>query len=243
MSSTPFSTRTSRSVRQGFSLTEVIVAIGILVTVVISATNLLVSITRGNNVNEHTLVAHALAQEGLEGMRNIRDSNWLLNADFSGKISSKSSVSIWGEDNAAVALPELNQTAYYLLNYHRLDAASPFDVVTSASQLNFYVPWTLTPLSNFSTLGPEQDSKSGRLFLQKDKGNPDLVRYVHHGTTQEIPSLYRRLIKVEALGYDKKKDQKVYKYLITSLVFWTEDQMEKSVRLTTELTDWKGGPL
>ena len=69
----------------GFSLTEVMIGIMILTVAIVSASNLLVSLVKTNRLNVQTLQAYYLAQEGLEAVRNIRDTNWLHNLDFKGK--------------------------------------------------------------------------------------------------------------------------------------------------------------
>ena len=70
--------------QSGFTLTEVLIGIMILTVAIVSATNLLVGLIQTNQNNVVTLQAYYLAQEGAESMRNIRDTNWLHNADFKG---------------------------------------------------------------------------------------------------------------------------------------------------------------
>jgi len=63
--------------KKGFTLVEVLVALFILFTV-ISATTALVNSALGTIQNSKAkFVASGLAQEGMEIVRNIRDSNWL----------------------------------------------------------------------------------------------------------------------------------------------------------------------
>lgn len=70
--------------QSGFTLTEVLIGIMILTVAIVSATNLLVGLIQTNQNNVVTLQAYYLAQEGVEGVRNIRDTNWMHNADFKG---------------------------------------------------------------------------------------------------------------------------------------------------------------
>jgi len=226
-----------RRSKKAFTLPEVIVGISILVMVIMSSTNLLVSIVRSNNVNVHTLVAYELAQEGLEGVRNIRDSNWLLNAEFSGVIGGKSGskIQIWGTQ-----LPNVvDQNAhFYLLDYNRFSPASD---TLSAEELKDDTPWKLTELS--SNVDPEKDPSVAQLFEHKLALNNGEIVYIHAGSaTEDTKSIYSRYLKIQALGYGEKTD-KVYKYRVTSVVTWFEDNQNKNVRLTEELTNWKDGPL
>ena len=60
----------------GFSLLEVIVVLIIISIGLMEIINLMVSSLRVQNSNRDTLVAYNLAQEGLELVRNVRDTNW-----------------------------------------------------------------------------------------------------------------------------------------------------------------------
>lgn len=76
----------------GFSLTEVMIGIMILTIAIVAASSLLVGLVRTNENNLRTMQAYYFAQEGIEGVRNIRDTNWLHNRDWRGSAS----VAIWG---------------------------------------------------------------------------------------------------------------------------------------------------
>jgi len=63
--------------QKGFTLIEAMIAIGLIVT---GLTGVLVLINRAigfNSLAFNRLVASSLAQEGVEVVRNIRDTNWL----------------------------------------------------------------------------------------------------------------------------------------------------------------------
>ncbi|MCC7432148.1 prepilin-type N-terminal cleavage/methylation domain-containing protein [Candidatus Peregrinibacteria bacterium] len=59
------------------TLLEVIVALLVLTIGSASATSLIITSIRANQFNKDSLVALNLAQEGIEYMRNLRDSNWI----------------------------------------------------------------------------------------------------------------------------------------------------------------------
>lgn len=61
----------------GETLIEIVIAISVLTTVLASAFTILVQVsaTNGNSLNR--VVALNLAREGVESVRNIRDTNWL----------------------------------------------------------------------------------------------------------------------------------------------------------------------
>lgn len=62
-----------------FTLIETVIAITLLTVVVTAVTGLLLVTILGNQRNRHSLQATAYAQEGLEAMRYLRDSNWRQN--------------------------------------------------------------------------------------------------------------------------------------------------------------------
>ncbi len=70
---------------EGFSLTEVMIGMMILTVAIVSATNLLVGLINTNKNIVGTLQAYYFAQEGIESVRNIRDTNWLNNVDWRGR--------------------------------------------------------------------------------------------------------------------------------------------------------------
>lgn len=66
----------------GFTLLEVVVAISVIVTGVIAGLTLTTHNLNVSYFSEKNLIAANLAREGLEAVRQIRDSNWLANAPF-----------------------------------------------------------------------------------------------------------------------------------------------------------------
>lgn len=71
--------RSSFSVQHGFTILEVILAITVL-TLAVGGSFVLISQTIGSvSVVQSRLIASYLIQEGLELVRNIRDTNWLKN--------------------------------------------------------------------------------------------------------------------------------------------------------------------
>lgn len=62
---------------KGFSLIEVVGALGILVIGMVGLSSLYFQNVRVQQINSNNLIASMLAQEGIELVRNIRDENWL----------------------------------------------------------------------------------------------------------------------------------------------------------------------
>ena len=67
---------------RGQSLLEAVFAIGLLLMVVTSILGLVIANVVGQSASELQLVANNLAREGIEVVRNIRDSNWLADLDW-----------------------------------------------------------------------------------------------------------------------------------------------------------------
>lgn len=65
-----------------FTLIEVVIGISILSVVLMAMGSLTVTAIRSNQANVNRLTAYYLAQEALEALRNMRDTNWLQNYDY-----------------------------------------------------------------------------------------------------------------------------------------------------------------
>jgi prepilin-type N-terminal cleavage/methylation domain-containing protein len=214
--------------KKAFTLPEVLVSIAVIVMVVMAATNLLVASIRANAVNISTLVAYGLAQEGIEAVRNIRDSDWLLGADFQGEVG-RQNVAPWGDSFPSV----VGDTRYYTVEFR-----DPLDLeVKNSMQLANAVPWTLKGLMTDKDYG---SSSATRLFL-KEFGSAKEKRYVH-GSQSAESTPFHRYIEVIPLAYEMGEGRvtaKIMKYRVSSVVNWEEYGQEREVKLETELTDWK----
>lgn len=75
-----FKKRQSES--NGFSLIEVIIAIGIITVGIVSVINLLSFNLKNEIKNKNKMIAIYLAQEGIEVVRQIRDNNFFVGSDW-----------------------------------------------------------------------------------------------------------------------------------------------------------------
>lgn len=200
--------------KKGFTLPEILVAISILVLVIFSATSLLISIIRSNNENLNTLVAYGLAQEGIEGVRNIRDSGWLLGANFNWQIKN---TNIWGE-----YISESNQGSFFTIELNSFEDSLP---VSDLNQLPDYTPWKLKRIK-------ESDLYTDDTLLKKDDG------VFKHTSFKGENSIFRRYVFIEKIDTDYSGFKK---FRVESVVKWIEGGRDKTVKLETELTDWYEG--
>ena len=77
--------------QKAFSLLEVIIAIFIITVGIIGVVNLVNSSISAVAFSKSQVIATNLAQEGLEIVRNMRDSNWLKDIDWDDGLNSCSS--------------------------------------------------------------------------------------------------------------------------------------------------------
>jgi len=66
----------------GFSLVEVMTVLLVISLGLVGVLSLIAQNIKSQNINEKALVAHQLAQEGIEIVRSIRDGNWKAGIDW-----------------------------------------------------------------------------------------------------------------------------------------------------------------
>jgi len=211
--------------KKGFTLPELLVSMTVLVLVIFAATNLLVSIIRSNNENLNTLIAYGLAQEGIEGVRNIRDSNWLLGARFDGSLKL---TKIWGE-----IFNSTEEEQFYTID---LNAVKTSNIeVKNPNELTNHTPWQLKVVKDVS--GTETLIR--KFFVAGGDGE---FRYGHNvGSQPGEDTPFRRYVSIKKVPTDYGKEGELMKIRVASYVEWIEAGRSKAVRLDTELTDWFEG--
>ncbi len=182
--------------KSAFTLVEVIIGVAILSIVMASITVLTIVSIQANQANVNRLTGYYLAQEGLEGLRNMRDSNWLQNYGWARNAG-------WGID--------FESDGYYTVDYQ-----------PHATQ-----PWVLSQVTD-TTVGTE-------LTLVKDSS--EKVFYVHDVDISwtELSSKFNRYIEVTHVSEGILQ--------ATAVVFWDDHGRTIEVEVSTELTDWREGPI
>ena len=74
---------------KGQSLLELIVAIGIILACTIATLTLVITSIQAGRKGSDKIIATNLAREGIEIVRNIRDSNWLSGNSWNERLSSE----------------------------------------------------------------------------------------------------------------------------------------------------------
>mgnify|MGYP001618984171 CR=1 FL=1 len=220
--------------KAAFTLPETLVAISVLIVVLSAVMNLTVSNIRGNQGNADAIIAYGLAQEAIEALRNVRDSNWLLGADFQGKIGE---ICVWGN-----CLPNvLSQKKRFIIERNSIAQSSGAEV--ELSQIVQYAPWKLSAVSEKNAV---VDLERTRLYLE----NGNFARYRHLSDAESIggspydsatlrASKFYRYLEITPVNY--KNGAKTLKYRAAAVVKWQDGVRNREVSLDVELTDWKGG--
>lgn len=135
--------------QEGFTLVEAIIAISVLAVGVVGAITLISAGITNLGVSKDRLVAAGLAQEGVEVVHNIRDTNWLA-------------VRPWNDWNIDGTVDSCSPCAGYVLwNSSKLESAAGIDLRwngstnhydnSGASGESFYRIITITDLGDLSS--------------------------------------------------------------------------------------------
>lgn len=212
--------------KRGFTIPEVIVAISIVTLIIVAATNLLVSSMRVNNHNVKQIVAYNLAQEALEGVRNVRDGNWLHNQYFRG-----SEKAIFGHDFAS-------ESGYYIIDRKHLpfnpNGCSAFGKqINNVSYVAAHSPWEITKMTS-------QNDDLAKMTIAE---YGDVQKYTHGRIGED--SGFKRYLEIKTIPYELAvgETRNDLKIAVTAIVEWEENSQIKSIHVPTILTDWKAGPL
>jgi prepilin-type N-terminal cleavage/methylation domain-containing protein len=119
----------------GFTIIEVMMAIFVLTVAVGGSFALIQQTLVSASINQQKLIAYYLAQEGIEIVRNIRDSNWL----------EKRSVPDIPWDDAISDNLSVGQSQNYLTAYNESELISFEDKVLNLDEDGFYSYSSGTP--------------------------------------------------------------------------------------------------
>jgi len=115
---------------KGFSLMEVMIGMSILTIAIVAATSILIALINSNKNITRTLQAYHLAQEGLEIVRNIRDTNWLNNLEYLG-----------GNNNNIFGNINLGESYVAFVDNTQMGIGDDNLLSVASSSLNQFSPW------------------------------------------------------------------------------------------------------
>lgn len=234
--------------RLGFSLPEVIVAFSVLVLVIVSASNVLATVMRTNADNVNSLVAYGLAQEGLENIRFIRDSNVLLGLNFDGGVEGQSNNEVWGaklfgnggaKNFILINNEEVQESCIQpvplkgCLPVQLKEVSEVLDSLPAAARTLVYQVGGVTNAAQNSEVGGSFGGAGENefRFVQLSDGEQP--------SANSTATPFHRFIHVEPLtaGGDPQQTSALR---VSSGVFWKgSGGVDKKVVLTSELTNWK----
>ena len=131
--------------KRGFALVEIITVLFIMSLGLIGILSLIVQNIQSQSYNKSNLIAYQLAQEGVELIRKVRDSNWRADIDYNDKLA----------------------PAQYYMDYadtapHLHDPDNPEELVLRQDAADFYThntaAATTTPFSRLITIGAIDDN-------------------------------------------------------------------------------------
>ncbi|MBI2463363.1 hypothetical protein HYV57_00200 [Candidatus Peregrinibacteria bacterium] len=242
--------------KSGISLLEVIIAVFIVVIAAIAATAIITSSFQINRISKNKMIAANLAREGIEGVRNIRDSNWLRYSSIRDEC--------WNfMENPEAATPVYSCTSgnkighqkYYALQFGRYDQKNSTIPYTYKWYLSEITELTLIyPLENISK--SELDTSPYKLklrdLLRGNDGNGDgntmndIDESVFAATSSgisdqdSIPTTFYRQIYVEYIDTDGNgtPDANDSGMKVTSRVVWFEKGNPKTIKLVSQITNY-----
>ena len=237
---------------KGQTLIETLAAIFILVMGITSAVGLATYAFGSSTTVTKQIIATGLAREGLEAVKNMRDTNWLTQTSidtncysFASSTDSNADCYTHWLDDSALAVP-------YCINPSSNFAACGGDIASTTYALGFDSNNIAAP--NFWILLPQTGSLSPKYGLNFNSANSGTTGFYSPGATgvscASGSSDYCRKItitKITSPPYDQATTGPLLE--VQSQVWWLDKKCPKvndwpglgkcSVELDTYLTNWK----
>ena len=232
--------------KSGETLLEVIMAVFIVATGSAAATGLIVSSLQANSFSRDSLVAMNLAVEGIEAVRNIRDTNWL-------KYS-------FDKEHCWNVLP--GQDCYDdsdKLNVQGLirgDAQTGTNYTVDLDPVSFN--WSMNPVTNNAAIDVTNTSDPyvlNTIYLKSTNNGDPQPLYVSENARSGLScisplscspnaSKFHRMIQIKYLadsntGSNTPTNQNSQTMLVTSIVEWENASSVHNVTLNTILTNYQ----
>lgn len=192
--------------RKGETLIEIIIAMGILTIGAFIGGTLITDSLRSTVVNKNYLLAVNLSREGIEAVRAIRDTNWL--------VFPHNTKDCWDVVDDELVTPSTCGTSnkfttqtYYRVNLKAAADASPYK-------------WVLEPAGDDSAFTPATSTEDRKFYLlAPDSSNANFYRHQADTGTQEYAtdgtSFYRAITIEDVDGAEDK-------VRVTSTINWLE---------------------
>ena len=220
---------------------EAIIAVGIIVTVIITALGLGIYTTRVGRTSQNRIIAMNLAREGIEVVRNIRDSNWLKREQGVThtlpvlSYTWRDYISTSDQYKVGLVVSELNNCPNNTRNAKEECDDGNLDETDNCTTLcllatpegtsNLSTPfWEITPLTEI-TINACATANTCQLYLDSNK-------IYNHNATGQASGFYRMI----DINYDVVNN----KIDVTARVIWKENNRWLTpVALQEQLYDWR----
>lgn len=199
---------------------EILIAVAVLATTLTAMATLVIVTMRANQSNINTLGAYYLAEQGVEAMRNVRDSNWLQNYSWNKGFSCTSDgeeIYLTIDEDVAAQVPFLTFDGSRVIGTGVIFGS----LISSISSNDD--PWDINVISSTDL---EAGTKIYKVFEPEG-----YYRYTHDDSEGSATDFYR-YIKIYYETCDGGAE-------VSSVVFWNERGNDREVVLTTYLTNWK----
>jgi len=222
--------------RRGETLIEVIMALFVVALGSAAATSLIVTAIQSNSFSRDNLVALNLAVEGIEAMRNIRDTNW-LKFGFDKE-------TCWNLDPAQVVC-DATTVPTRLIEDNSTTSGYTVDLNPTTFQ------WTMTKIGSPMDLSASGDDSAYQLNYIDVTPGADTN---NDADNTDDPDLYVSKSIIGALGLTSTGESKFYRSIVvtypascpesnkcmsvTSTVEWKVGQRVDRVQLKSTLTNY-----
>lgn len=155
-----FTLKTPSNKAAAFTLIEVMIALSVFIVSILSISTLSVQSVRTNQKNIDSLRASFFAQQGLEAIREIRDSNSLQNQYWLGKTNN-----IWGENLSSME----KEGSYFSVNLqtNKIDEQNGPWIIKKIDPENYKENITDTNFVRYVYLKPVEYSKDDPDYVNK----------------------------------------------------------------------------
>lgn len=208
--------------QRGVSLIETLVALFILVLGVTAALSLVGYVSNITAATRYKIIATNLAREGIEAVRNIRDSNWVFYGAGGARDHWDDWDSSWKQRDKTTTPTPGQELRYKLV----LQAGGASESVTDPS-----LAYKLIPLLN-----PNSDEEA-RVYVRKGgAGLPEDAAFYTQNEGEGEATIFARRISIRYPFTPAAEGNNLVE--VTSKVSWRDGERQSQVTLVTNLSDW-----
>ena len=231
--------------KRGETIAETIIAVSILAVGITLSATLMATSLKNMNVSKNRVIAVNIAREGLEAVRNIRDSNWLK---FSGRrrLCWNNMPAESATDNCTIGSDKIKPEDYivYKTDEHRWRLKEILTTDSFAEQELYIIDID----ASIDTDRDGDDENDADMYNNRPTEDHTSVNNDAIGIWgKAVDSPFSRTITISYLANDSTPlvapsavTEEYNRMVVTSLVEWTRGGIYRKVELKTHLTDYLG---